>query len=378
MNQFKIAENLVYLRHRKGITQEILADFLGVSKASVSKWETGLSMPDITQLPKLASYYDVTIDELLGYEAQLTMKEIKQYYEKFAEAFTKCEFNKVWTEIREFSKLYYSCYPALLQIAILLLNHYPLADESLQPELLEEMVTICEHIQNNCIDVTICTNATVIQASLELVRSRADVAIEKLKYVQEPLRSQEGADMILVQAYQMAGQMDEAMEWNQVIIFRKLLSLVESSTFYLLSNLNDKEIGEKTIDRMQKIVEAYEVNSLHPNTYLKFVYVKSLYYAKWDMEEEALEALTVYMEGAVSFLENAAYLHGDSYFDRLDCYFKKVDDYTMLPRNPKTILATINQEFEHPLFEKYKDNDRFVALRQSITKMQNELVNKKQ
>ena len=55
MSQFHLAENLTKLRHSKRITQEKLADFLGVSKASVSKWETGQSLPDIAQLPRLAA-----------------------------------------------------------------------------------------------------------------------------------------------------------------------------------------------------------------------------------------------------------------------------------------------------------------------------------
>ena len=75
MSQFHLAENLTQLRRNKGITQEKLADFLGVSKASVSKWETGQSLPDIAQLPRLAAFYDVTIDELMGYEPQLTSKD---------------------------------------------------------------------------------------------------------------------------------------------------------------------------------------------------------------------------------------------------------------------------------------------------------------
>ena len=89
MSQFHLPENLIRLRHNKGITQEKLADFLGISKASVSKWETGQSLPDIAQLPRLAAFYDVTIDELMGYEPQLTMAEIKVYYGKFAEEFLR-------------------------------------------------------------------------------------------------------------------------------------------------------------------------------------------------------------------------------------------------------------------------------------------------
>ena len=52
--------------------QDELATFLGVTKASVSKCENGQSMPDILLLPELATYFDVSVDELLGYEPQLS------------------------------------------------------------------------------------------------------------------------------------------------------------------------------------------------------------------------------------------------------------------------------------------------------------------
>ena len=67
MNILNFSENIIKLRHKKGITQEELADFVGVTKASVSKWETKQSLPDIMLLPRLAAYFDVTVDELLGY-----------------------------------------------------------------------------------------------------------------------------------------------------------------------------------------------------------------------------------------------------------------------------------------------------------------------
>lgn len=43
MNELKLSGNLIYLRKKRGVTQAELASFLGVTKASVSKWETGVS-----------------------------------------------------------------------------------------------------------------------------------------------------------------------------------------------------------------------------------------------------------------------------------------------------------------------------------------------
>lgn len=59
-----------YIRQKRkelNLTQEELADKLGVTKASVSKWELAQSYPDINLLPNIAELFDCTIDELLGY-----------------------------------------------------------------------------------------------------------------------------------------------------------------------------------------------------------------------------------------------------------------------------------------------------------------------
>ncbi len=60
--KLKIAE----LRKDKGIGQQDLANVLGVSFQSVSKWETGTTMPDISLLPDIARYFNISVDELLG------------------------------------------------------------------------------------------------------------------------------------------------------------------------------------------------------------------------------------------------------------------------------------------------------------------------
>lgn len=54
------------LRHKKGMTQQELADVVGVSFQTISKWEKGSTMPDITYLPGLAEFFGVSIDQLMG------------------------------------------------------------------------------------------------------------------------------------------------------------------------------------------------------------------------------------------------------------------------------------------------------------------------
>ena len=68
MNQIKTGELLRKLRKEKGLTQEQLAERFGVSRRTVSRWETASNMPDLSILVELADFYDVDIREILDGE----------------------------------------------------------------------------------------------------------------------------------------------------------------------------------------------------------------------------------------------------------------------------------------------------------------------
>ena len=71
-----IGNNIKRLRRNKGVTQEQLGEALGISSQAVSKWENESALPDILILPKLADYFGISIDELMGYKLNaLTYKE---------------------------------------------------------------------------------------------------------------------------------------------------------------------------------------------------------------------------------------------------------------------------------------------------------------
>ena len=62
----QIGENIANLRRANGMTQEQLAEIIGVSAQSVSKWETSTTMPDIMLLPVIADIFGVTVDAMYG------------------------------------------------------------------------------------------------------------------------------------------------------------------------------------------------------------------------------------------------------------------------------------------------------------------------
>ncbi|MDR0861957.1 MAG: helix-turn-helix transcriptional regulator [Oscillospiraceae bacterium] len=78
----KISENLKRLRITREVTQERLAEYLGVTTQSVSKWERGDNYPDIAQLPAIAAFFDVTVDDLLGTAEFRSAKRVEDALER--------------------------------------------------------------------------------------------------------------------------------------------------------------------------------------------------------------------------------------------------------------------------------------------------------
>lgn len=60
-----LADNLIFLRNIKGLSQEQVAEVIGISRQSYSKWEQGETYPDIDKCDKLAKFYGVTLDSLV-------------------------------------------------------------------------------------------------------------------------------------------------------------------------------------------------------------------------------------------------------------------------------------------------------------------------
>ena len=83
MDQIKIGEFLKELRKEKGLTQEQLAEQFNVSRRSVSRWETGKNMPDISLLVEIAEFYDTSIPKIINGErkSEKMNEEVKEVAE---------------------------------------------------------------------------------------------------------------------------------------------------------------------------------------------------------------------------------------------------------------------------------------------------------
>ena len=142
--------NLKKFRKERELTQETLAEILGVSFQTISKWERAETYPDITMLPTIASFFKVSIDDLLGVDEAQKEQKINEYldlYERWRIKETAETLAKFKVAVKEFS----GDYRILVRYMELLRCECDYRDEKATQELL----SIYDNIQKHCTDDSI-------------------------------------------------------------------------------------------------------------------------------------------------------------------------------------------------------------------------------
>lgn len=93
----QLGENLFQARRKTGLSQEAVAEKLGVSRQTISKWETSETLPDIYQAKHLATLYAITLDDLISYD--LETAEIQAAIDRTSDTITeKVDWTKAWSK----------------------------------------------------------------------------------------------------------------------------------------------------------------------------------------------------------------------------------------------------------------------------------------
>ena len=174
--EMNIGANIKRLRNQKNITQEQLSTAMNVSCAAVSKWERGETYPDITLLQPLAYFFEVTLDELMGYDQEKIRAEIDEVIELFHK--TRNKNGKLANEI--IFKAYRD-YPNDYRI----MNYYMwriAGDADNDPEIMlarkDEFLGICDKILDGCTNDRIRLDAWNMRAKLLHAEGKTDEALD--------------------------------------------------------------------------------------------------------------------------------------------------------------------------------------------------------
>ena len=351
-----IGANIARIRKERKLTQEDLASFLGVTKASVSKWETGQSYPDIELLPRIATYFGITIDELVGYEPQMSRREIRAACERLRHAFASEPFEQAHEACQNLVRDYFSCYPLLVQIASLYLNHMNLATPEEQAALIEETIGLCERVRKGSTSSTHIRQAESIEALLRMSTGNARAAVELLSDAEMP---DSGADIVLARAYSALGEAGKADATLQAMTFQALVLNLNRLADMAMLHITNPEKLVLIHERTLKLIEAFDLEACYVNTAATHV-TFAMAFAMAGDTQRALDCLEDYVR-ACRLLEFPLKLHGDAFFDRIDDWLEDMNDMGVdAPRDEalikQSMLASI---VANPAFATLADDPRF-------------------
>ncbi len=358
MGNIQIGTRIAEHRRQKGITQEELANHLGVSKPAVSKWESGQSYPDILLLPELAAYFNISVDELIGYEPQMTKEEIRKLYYRLAEAFTKEPFDKVLAECEEYLKKYFSCWELQHQLGLLLMNHVSLAkDAEKSSEIITKALEIFKRLEKSAEDVNLAKQSVLLQAVCYLSLQQPTQAIDILENQQGTFLQPEG---ILVKAYQMKGDTDKALEYLQGYVYMNLMSILGAAPDFFKLYAGNVEKTQLFYRIYSGLCELFDVEKLHPSIQMQLELAASFTFAAQGNKEMTLSSLEHSIELMCRIYKGKILLKGNDIFDVLERYFADIDIEAAAPRSSEAIWFDLkNLIVQNPVFDLIKEEERF-------------------
>lgn len=222
-----IAASIARARKSRSMTQEDVARCLGVTKAAVSKWELGQSLPDVAQLPRIASLFEMTLDELFDYRPQLSPDEVNAAVAE-VNALLSQNCDAGIARCCELARDYASCAELLSALGIVIVGAVPVC-----PERAEEMLDLAERLldrsesliggiggadlQPVC-EMPLRKHAVVARVSLLVMQGNDEEATALLE--RELDNSPDIARPLLSSLYEKAGRTEDARRVLQEMLYR--------------------------------------------------------------------------------------------------------------------------------------------------------------
>ena len=204
--KLRIGENIKRLRKVKGLTQEQLGELLNVSCAAVSKWESGDTYPDITMMFPLAHLFEVSVDELMGYDAARTEADIVETIREFKQLRNSGKWEEATKIICRARNEFPNDYRIMIYYMWELAGGSADNDAAILLKHKDEILKICECIQNGCTDDSLRLETLTMKAKLLHADGNTTGAVELLQK--------------LPSWYQCAGQKTEQLFAKDTAEFR--------------------------------------------------------------------------------------------------------------------------------------------------------------
>ncbi len=366
MKSINIGAVIASSRRKKGITQEDLAAYMGVSKPAVSKWESGQSYPDITLLPVLASYFNMSVDDLIGYAPQLSQEDIAKLYAQLSQAFTEQPFEAIYAQCEEHIRKYYSCWRLLFNIGALLVNHAQLAGTPEKTQAVyTEALDLFTRVEQECSDSALARQSLHMRAVCHLVMNEPSMTIDLLEGIAElPMSTQP----LLAKAYRMKGDNSKAIELLQAFLYLNIVEVFGICPDLISLFADDPKRIEEYVNAILHMGDIFEMREVHPVLYFSTQLTAAQLFTAQGEYEKALDMLEAYAKALTAPDLFPLKLKGGRFFGSLDKLFSSLDLGTQPPRNNAAIRQDLlNAVLHNPAFHALRGQERFDRL---ITKLQ--------
>ena len=174
-----LGENIKRLRKSRDITQEQFAELIGVSNVAVSKWERGETYPDIALLPVIASFFCISLDELMGYSESISDADIENIISEYWQMRANGMFEKA-TELTTKAREQYPMDYRIMLVYMHDLAGGKIANKGLLIKNKHELLRICDTILIGCTIETIRLEAINIKAQILHASGQTEKALELL------------------------------------------------------------------------------------------------------------------------------------------------------------------------------------------------------
>lgn len=261
-----IGATIARARHAEGLTQEQLADLLGVTKAAVSKWELGLSLPDVALLPSIAAQFGMSLDELFDWDSQLDEGQVRETAARIALR-ANDDPEGAYAEIRSVTAEHPFCLPWLLQAAMFYLGRSA-ADPTRADELKDNAFDCLDRVEARSEDARQLALARFIRAGfLRRQDDRLGEAIALLEGIvgATPI----GTSSVLASLYEQCGRAEDAASLRERELFSSLGGVMGGICAQLLAHPS-KAQADALLKAGNALVSGFELEEHLPETALTF------------------------------------------------------------------------------------------------------------
>lgn len=256
----QIGDMIREYRTAKKMTQEEMAQHLGVTAPAVNKWENGKTLPDIALLAPIARLLGTNIDTLLSFHETLTPEEITAYVQELEQLLKQSSYDESFAFGEALIRQYPNCDMLKWQIATVLEGHYILkqvSDKRYEQQLHGWLVSVLdstdEQIRNHAADLLFAHHVR---------KGEYDKAEEMLTYYSEqnPERKRKQAEL-----YSKSGNTEEAYKLYEELLFSHyhMCSMVFQSLSLLAMQENNVTDAHYYMDKHEALAKLFEMGRYH-------------------------------------------------------------------------------------------------------------------